>query len=108
MDILRMRLEALSTDGLNAPSMNPEYICRYTGSLVGKHFTSLAQLLPFAVYDLVPPHILQAWNTIGELVVQLWHTEIEDIEKYLVTFRLSPVHPPPTNIHFVGGALQNN
>lgn len=84
MDVLRMRLEALSTDGLNAPSMNAEYICRYKGSLIGKHFKSLAQLMPFAIYDLVPRHLLQAWNAIGELVVQLWHTEIDDIEKYLV------------------------
>ena len=70
MDVLRMRLEALSTDGLNAPSMNAEYICRYKGSLIGKHFKSLAQLMPFAIYDLVPRHLLQAWNAIGELVVQ--------------------------------------
>ncbi|TFK79574.1 hypothetical protein K466DRAFT_473373, partial [Polyporus arcularius HHB13444] len=83
LDTLQVRLAALSTDGLNAPSWNPEYMIWYKGSLIGKHFKSLAQVMPFVIYDLVPPSVLQAWNLIGELVVQLWHTTIEDIEEYL-------------------------
>ncbi len=85
MDVFQMRLEALSTDGLNAPSVNAEYMWRYKGSLIGKHFKSLAQLMPFIIYDLVPPSLLHAWNTIGALVVQLWHTEIKDREVYCVS-----------------------
>ncbi len=84
MDLFRRRLQALSTDGLNAPSFNADYMCRYKGSLVGKHFKSLAQVMPFAIYDLVPSYVLQAWNTLGELVVLLWHTEIQELEPYLV------------------------
>lgn len=84
MELLQMRLAALSTEGLNAPAMNAEYICRYRGGLIGKHFKSLAQLMPFVVYDLVPSYLLQAWNTIGNLVVLLWHTEIKNLEVYLV------------------------
>ena len=40
--------------------------------------------MPFLAFDLVPQDVLHAWNIIGELVVLLWHTEIEDTECYLV------------------------
>ena len=58
---------------------------RYRGSLIGKHFKSLAQIMPFLIHDLVPRSVLDGWCTIGSLVVLLWHTEIDDKEKYLVS-----------------------
>lgn len=88
MDLFHRQLHALSTEGLNAPSFNADYMCRYKGSLVGKHFKSLAQLMPFVIYDLIPASLLQAWNTIGELVVLLWHTEVQELKPYLVCLSL--------------------
>ncbi|KAI0696351.1 hypothetical protein BC835DRAFT_1405975 [Cytidiella melzeri] len=69
--------------------MDPDYMCRYRGSLIGKHFKSLAQVMPFLVYDLVPQIVVDGWNVIGELVVLLWHTTIEDCKKYLVKANLT-------------------
>ncbi|KAI0747727.1 hypothetical protein C8Q80DRAFT_1219186 [Daedaleopsis nitida] len=43
----------------------------YRGGLIGKHFK-------------MPSYRLQAWNTIGKLVVLLWHTEIKNLKVYLV------------------------
>jgi len=84
MPIFQARLSSVDTNGLNAPSFNADYICRYKGSLIGKHFKSLAQVMPFLVYDLVPRKVLDGWTCIGALVVLLWHTEIQDTEEYLV------------------------
>ncbi|KAK1230280.1 hypothetical protein PQX77_006638, partial [Marasmius sp. AFHP31] len=39
--------------------------------------------MPFLVYDLVPTKVLDAWTIIGELIVLIWHTKIEDREDYL-------------------------
>jgi hypothetical protein len=78
------RLTAIDQNGLNIPKINAQYMCQYKGSLIGKHFKSLAQVMPFVVYDLVPLMVLDAWNIMGRLVVLLWHTEIEEIESYLV------------------------
>ncbi|KAI6008551.1 hypothetical protein EDC04DRAFT_2581993 [Pisolithus marmoratus] len=78
-------LDSIDRDGLNAPSLNAEYICCYKGGLVGKHFKSLAQVMLFVIHDLVPQHVMDGWTTIGELVVLLWHTEINDTEEYLVS-----------------------
>ncbi|KIK77829.1 hypothetical protein PAXRUDRAFT_356420 [Paxillus rubicundulus Ve08.2h10] len=43
LDIFQSCLDSIDHDTLNAPSLNPEYICRYKGGLIGKHFKSLAQ-----------------------------------------------------------------
>lgn len=85
MTIFQTRLASTDWSGLNAASTSAEYICQYNGSLIGKHFKSLAQVMPFLIYDLVTQDVLRAWNLIGTLVVLLWHTEIEDVEDYLVS-----------------------
>ncbi|KAG1814554.1 hypothetical protein EV424DRAFT_1541383 [Suillus variegatus] len=73
----------LEKDGLNSPHLNADYICHYKGSLIGKHFKSLAQVMPFLIQDLLPRTVLNGWTIIGELVVHIWHTEIDDMEIYL-------------------------
>ena len=84
MERFEARLGAIDQHGLNIPKINAEYICQYKGGLIGKHFKSLAQVMSFLVYDLIPPIVLTAWNIIGRLCVLLWHTKINDIELYLV------------------------
>ncbi|KIJ68889.1 hypothetical protein HYDPIDRAFT_122720 [Hydnomerulius pinastri MD-312] len=54
------RLDSIDKDGLNSPTLGADYIVRFKG-------------------------ILDGWTVIGELVVLLWHTEIEDVEVYLAS-----------------------
>lgn len=44
--------------------------------------------MSYLVYDLVPKHVLDSWTVIGELVVLLWHTCIENVEEYLVSLSI--------------------
>ncbi|KAG8787398.1 hypothetical protein FRC12_015622 [Ceratobasidium sp. 428] len=88
MHKLQARLSGLSTSGLNIDSISEKYMCHYTGSLVGKHFKILAQLMPFACYDLVETDLMEAWLLLGRLTVLLWFTEIENIDTYLVELQL--------------------
>ncbi|KAH9079600.1 hypothetical protein EDB83DRAFT_2215930 [Lactarius deliciosus] len=87
MALFRTRLASVDWNGLNALSTDAEYICQYHGSLIGKHFKSLAQVMPFLIYNIVHEDVLHAWNIIGMLLVLLLHTEIKDIERYLVSSR---------------------
>lgn len=98
MNIFQTRLSSIDSDGLNAPCLNAEYICKYKGSLIGKHFKSLAQVMPFLIYDLVPKSVLDGWSVIGALVVLLWHTEIDDTEQYLVSTETSFRHQAISDI----------
>ncbi|KAI6147785.1 hypothetical protein BKA82DRAFT_140319, partial [Pisolithus tinctorius] len=83
LNVFQTRLESLNKDGLKTPTLGAEYIVRYKGALIGKHFKSLAQVMPYLIYDIVPRTVLDGWTVIGELVVLLWHTVIEDKEVYL-------------------------
>ncbi|KAG2051831.1 hypothetical protein BDR06DRAFT_983423 [Suillus hirtellus] len=83
LHIFQCQLKSIDKDGLNAPCLNTDYICHYEGSLIGKHFKSLAQVMPFIIHNLIPPPVLNAWTVIGELVVLVWHTKITDMEAYL-------------------------
>ncbi|KAG2142878.1 uncharacterized protein EDB93DRAFT_1088580 [Suillus bovinus] len=85
LHLFQNHLETINKDALNAPCLNADYICHYKGSLIGKHFKSLAQVMPFLIYDLVPPMVLDGWTVMGELIVLVWHTKIENSETYLVS-----------------------
>ena len=84
MDTFFSHLSSVNKDGLNVPSLNPTYVCHYQGSLIGKHFKSIMQVMPFLVHDLLPQNVINSWTCIGTLVVLLWHTSIDDIEDYLL------------------------
>ncbi|KAG1761023.1 hypothetical protein EDD22DRAFT_848083 [Suillus occidentalis] len=83
LDLFQTRLDSIAKDGLNSPCLNADYICHYKGSLIGKHFKSLAQVMPFLIQDLLPITVLNGWTIICELVVHIWHTKIDDTELYL-------------------------
>jgi hypothetical protein len=85
LHIFQSQLESVNSDGMNAPSLNANYICHCKGSLIEKHFKSLAQVMPFLVHNLVPWTVLNRWTIIEELVVLVWHTTIPDTEMYLVS-----------------------
>lgn len=78
------RLDSISEDGLNIPLINAEYMCKYKGGLIGKHFKTLSQVMAFAVHDLIPEEVMTAWLILGRLTVLLWHTEIENSTAYVV------------------------
>ena len=95
LDLLQARLDSVGQDGLNVPPLNARYICQYKGGLNGKHFKSLAQVMPFLIYDIVPQTVLDAWSLISELVILIWHTQIDDTEKYLVNVDHFSSSTPP-------------
>lgn len=84
-DLFRARLNSINSDGLNIPGIQGDYMCQYRGGLVGKHFKTIAQIMSFAVVGLVPNEVRKAWLLIGQLVVLLWHTEISELDPYLVS-----------------------
>ena len=84
-DIFQARLESISSDGLNIPRIMASYMCQYRGSLIGKHFKTIVQILPHIIYDLVPRDLLDTWTLMGRLTVLCWHTEIKNTDEYLVS-----------------------
>ncbi len=60
MDTFQTHLRLLSSSELKDPDLHTEYVCRYSRSLIGKHFKSLTQVMPFLVYDLMSSAVLDA------------------------------------------------
>ncbi|KAF8515939.1 hypothetical protein JB92DRAFT_3082782 [Gautieria morchelliformis] len=56
---------------------------QYAGSLVGRDFRAIAQVAIFALYDMLPPEILEAWAALGTLVPMVWSPCIADLDMYL-------------------------
>lgn len=107
MDVFQTRLQSVDTDGLNAPCLNAGYICHYKGSLIGKHFKSLSQVMPFIIYDLVPSTVLNAWTIMGELVVLIWHTKVLNTEVYLVGY-FTRIHCSSYPLCLLGKPISDN
>lgn len=86
LQLFQARLESVSADGLNIPRIMATYICQYRSSLIGKHFKTIMQIMPTIIYDLVNRDLLDAWLLTGRLAVLLWHTEIKNIDTYIVRY----------------------
>ncbi|CEL62718.1 hypothetical protein RSOLAG1IB_05075 [Rhizoctonia solani AG-1 IB] len=84
LNILESRLASVNTSGLDIPSLNAAYICQYRGSLIGRHFKAIVQVIPFVVYDLFPGNtqLINAWLLLGRITAMLWYTEIDEIDVY--------------------------
>ncbi|KAG8781669.1 hypothetical protein FRC12_021639 [Ceratobasidium sp. 428] len=83
ISVLECRLASANTAGLNLPKLSASYMCQYRGSLIGKHFKAIVQLMPFLCYDVLPAGLLTAWLLLGRLTSLLWYTEIHDTQLYL-------------------------
>ncbi|KAG1792533.1 uncharacterized protein BJ212DRAFT_1451122 [Suillus subaureus] len=84
LHIFQSCLKSVNKDRLNIPSLNADYICHYKGNLIGKHFKSLAQVMPFLT-------VVNGWSVIGELVTLVWYTTIPDTDEYLVSLHYQSV-----------------
>ncbi|EJU01977.1 hypothetical protein DACRYDRAFT_26404, partial [Dacryopinax primogenitus] len=59
--LLEMRLASLHESGWNVPKINTTYMIQYCQQLLGKHFKTLAQCMPFIIEDIVTWQMLEAW-----------------------------------------------
>ena len=98
--LLQARLNSLTRQGLDIPNILADYMCRYRGGLIGKHFKTLSQIMVFASYDILRDDrsITNAWLSIGRLTVLIWETEIRDMDSYCVCL-FSPF--AQRNLHIV-------
>lgn len=84
-ETFKIRFNSLSVSGLEMDTSKvPDYICRYPGSLTGKHFRFVVQLAPFALYDLIPAELFRVWLLLGRMTVLMWYTRIPNLDGYCV------------------------
>lgn len=84
-ELFSARLRSLSVHGLNFGGPIPLYITTNRGSLNGKHFKVLSQVVPFCLYGLVSDTFIDAWYLVGRLTRLAWQPIIKDIDSYAVS-----------------------
>jgi len=84
-----IRLQATNVDGLNIPAIRASYMMQYRNGLIGKHFKTLMQCLPFHIRDICSSSQFRLANAIGRLGAHLWISEIQHLDEYLVSLTLN-------------------
>jgi len=87
--LFAIRLQSVDLSGLTVPPLRAAYMIQYRNNLIGKHFKTLMQTLPFAVHGLVTPQEYKLVQSVGALGAVLWVHEIENMDKYTVSSLLS-------------------
>ncbi|KZT58018.1 hypothetical protein CALCODRAFT_523786 [Calocera cornea HHB12733] len=80
----RTRLASMNERGLNLPKFNAAYMIQHRKQLIGKHFKTLVQTIPFVVIDLIDDRMLEAWVLAGVAGAMLWTYRIDDRVAYEV------------------------
>ncbi|KAI0747423.1 hypothetical protein BC629DRAFT_1685614 [Irpex lacteus] len=87
-ELMAIRLQGSSVDGLSIPPVRGHYMVQYRNNLIGKHFKSLQQVGVFHLHpDLLETShgtlLLDLWKATGELGAQLFCHCIDDMDTYL-------------------------
>ena len=88
-ELMGVRLQSSSVDGLSIPPVRGHYMVQYRNNLIGKHFKSLQQVGVFHLHpDLLKqqPLLLDLWKATGELGALLFYHTIDNMEAYLVSY----------------------
>jgi hypothetical protein len=89
LELFRLDLEALNTDGLSIPPLQAAYLIRYRSSLIGRQYKQLVPTVPLCIGKYVTAPYLTLWKAIGVLCALFWYTEIKNLDDYTVSFELS-------------------
>ncbi|KAI0697812.1 hypothetical protein BC835DRAFT_1405600 [Cytidiella melzeri] len=86
--IMAIRLQGSSVDGLSIFPVRGQYLVKYRNNLIGKHFKTLQQVGVFHLHpDLLEIEygtvLLELWKATGELGALLFYHEIDNMSTYL-------------------------
>ena len=82
------RLASIDVRGLNCPPIRASYLVQYRGSLIGRQFKQIIQVVPFAIHGLVDRDLFTAWLAAGKVAAMMWFPEINNITEYCVRLSL--------------------
>jgi hypothetical protein len=83
--LLAIRLQSTDLSGLNVPPLRASYMVQYRNNLIGKHFKTLMQTLPFHIYDITTQKQFQLVKAAADLGARLWVPEIDNMDEYIVS-----------------------
>ncbi|KAF8263119.1 hypothetical protein EI94DRAFT_1704260 [Lactarius quietus] len=82
LDIFQARLGSINVQGLNCPPIRASYLIQYRGSLIGRQFKQIVQVVPFAIHGLVDEDLFTVWLAAGKVAAMIWFPEIDNVTEY--------------------------
>jgi len=84
--LLVARLKSVNVTGLNIAKITEDTLVKYAGSLTGRDFRVIAQVVPAIIHDLgLSEACRETWLALCKLVPLVWQPEIADIEEHIVS-----------------------
>ncbi|KAL1674251.1 hypothetical protein EV122DRAFT_282209 [Schizophyllum commune] len=85
-DTVKHRLSSLNVRGLDPKitALRGNTLVQYCGSLVGRDFRIVSQTVIFAIYDVLPAEILDAWAALCAIAPLLCQPGTDDKEVYML------------------------
>ncbi|PLW15305.1 hypothetical protein PCANC_19994 [Puccinia coronata f. sp. avenae] len=87
LDQMRHWWAAVNLNGLNIPTINPNYIIKHFKSLVGKDFKMVVQVAPFIFFKFMTPAQRDHWHSLCILSTLVFTNHIENMGRYLEDVR---------------------
>jgi hypothetical protein len=84
LNIFQARLASINVRGLNCPPIRASYLIQYRGSLIGRQFKQIIQVVPFTIHGLVDNDLFAVWLAAGRVAAAMWFPEIDNITEYCV------------------------
>lgn len=99
---MKTRLRSLDTAGLSIDRLSGHTLVQYTGSLTGRDFRAIVQVVPFILYDLVSDACFKSWVLLSTLIPLIWQPIIPNIDEHSVSkYAASPCRVLLSNIEFL-------
>ncbi|THU93269.1 hypothetical protein K435DRAFT_829530 [Dendrothele bispora CBS 962.96] len=82
--LLLARLKSVDVTGLGISSITEDTLVQYAGSLTGRDFRVIAQVVPGIIHDLkLSDDCRETWLALCKLVPLVWQPEITDIDEHI-------------------------
>ncbi|KAF8573621.1 hypothetical protein K439DRAFT_1374786, partial [Ramaria rubella] len=81
-------LQSSDIRGLTIPLIHAAYLSQYRNALIGKHFKTLMQVMPFHVHGLVTNEQFILIKVVGRLSAVVWYHEIANMPEYLADLKV--------------------
>lgn len=85
LHVFEARLRSVDVKGLNIDPVRAWYLIQYRGSLIGRNFKTIVQIIAFVLYGLVSDDMIKLWVAAGHMVSLIWYPEIQNITLYCVS-----------------------
>lgn len=91
-NILKTHINSVNIDGLGIDKPRGHTLVQYAGSLTGRDFYAVIQIIPQVLYNMIPDPTYKVWLALHQLCTLAFRLVINNKTQYLVSSALAIGH----------------